>query len=425
MKLSASTLTLALLPALAAPAAHAEIAIDFIGGSELTFEGLVQVDGNWFNSDVANLNGDGYDGADSDNELRRAELILKGKGPGNFEWTLGYDAKADKYLDVNTKYKFGGNGNHYLQVGQFKQPNSMEELSSTRFNDFISKATITNTYALARRTGVAYRYGENNWGVTGSWFGRTINRGAPIQAASGIIPESGSEGHGGGLGIRGNWAPINETGNILHLGLSYMAFDTSGDTSRIRARPNGDLASVRLVDSGVMRNTSGQDTLGVEGMWVHGAFKVQGEYMRSTISRYDTVPVGIQSGDDFRSDGWYVSGLWNVTGETWGYKEGVPTTPLPNEPVKGLWQIGLRYDKIDLNDGYLSPGSTPGSAPKVNGVLGGEMNAVTFGVNWFWRSNFKFALNYVDISSSRYNSSARAVVNDDPSIVEARIQFYW
>ena len=231
MKLSASTLTLALLAALAAPAAHAEIAIDFIGGSELTFEGLVQVDGNWFNSDVANLNGDGYDGADSDNELRRAELILKGKGPSNFEWTLGYDAKADKYLDVNTKYKFGGNGNHYLQVGQFKQPNSMEELSSTRFNDFISKATITNTWAVGRRVGAAYGVGDANWSVTGSVFGRELTR---------------NLGAGNGFGVRGTWAPVNEAGNILHLGLSYARYDAElgavgnnvKDSARWRARPS-------------------------------------------------------------------------------------------------------------------------------------------------------------------------------------------
>ena len=66
--------------------------------------------------------------------------MLKGKGPGNFEWVLGYDAKADKWLDVNVKYKFGGNANHFIQVGQYKQPNSLEELSSTKNNDFISKS---------------------------------------------------------------------------------------------------------------------------------------------------------------------------------------------------------------------------------------------------------------------------------------------
>lgn len=410
---------------LAAPAARAEVAIDVIGGSEISFEGLVQADANWFDSDLANLNGDGPDGADSDNELRRAELVLKGKGPGNFEWVLGYDAKADRFLDVNAKYKIGGNGNHFIQVGQFKQPNSLEELSSTKNNDFISKAMVTNTFGIARRTGVAYRFADANWGVTASYFGRTLNRGAPIVATAGTVQGVGSEGHGAGFGIRGNWAPINETGSILHLGLSYIDQDTDDDVSRIRTRPQADLAGVRLVDTSVLRNTDRQSIIGAEAMWVAGPFKLQGEYMQQTLDRYTTTPPNPRIGRDFDANSWYVSGLWNITGETWGYKDGVPTTPLPNEPASGLWQVGLRYDSIDLNDGGLLPGATPTAAPIVDGVLGGEMDAWTVGVNWYWRSNFKFMVNYVKVQSSRYNSTARAVLDDDPSIIEARAQFYW
>ena len=176
MKFTPSILTVALLAALAAPAAQAEIAIDVIADSEVSFEGMIQADWNAFDSDVANLNGDAQDGRDTDQELRRAEFVLKGKGPGNFEWVLGYDAKADKYLDANIKYKIGGNGNHYLQAGQFKQPNSMEELSSTKNNDFIAKALITNTWAVARRVGLTYGYGDANWGVAVSAFGDELTR---------------------------------------------------------------------------------------------------------------------------------------------------------------------------------------------------------------------------------------------------------
>ena len=103
----------------------------------------------------------------------------------------------------------------------------------------------------------------------------------------------------------------------------------------------------------------------------------------------------------------------------------MPTTPLPDNPGSGMWQLALRYDRLDLNDGYLAPGATPTAAPVVRGVLGGEQSSITAGVNWYWRSNFKFMLNYVKVDSSRYISSARAEVDDDPSIVEARVQFYW
>ena len=157
MHLSRNLLALALLGALAAPAARAEVAIDVIGDSEVSFEGLLQTDAYWYDSDVANLDADANDGDDSDYGLRRAELVLKGKGPGNIEWVVGYDASGDgKFLDTNLKYKLGGDKNHYVVVGQYKQPNSLEELSSTKNNDFISKAMITNTFAVGRRRGASY-----------------------------------------------------------------------------------------------------------------------------------------------------------------------------------------------------------------------------------------------------------------------------
>jgi phosphate-selective porin OprO and OprP len=383
MKIKRHTLTLALLAAVAAPAAHAEVAIDVIGGSEISFEGLVQADGNWFDNDLADLNGVSINGKDSEFELRRAELVLKGKGPGNIEWVVGYDAKADKFLDTNLKYKIGGDSNHYLQLGQFKQPNSLEELSSTKNNDFISKAAVTNTYAVARRLGVGYSYGTNDWSLTASYFGRELTR---------------NLAHGPGFGLRGTWAPINEKANVLHFGLAYVDYDTPDDTFRVRSRPNADLATVRLVDSGNLTDADRVATTSLEGLWIHGPFKLQGEYYTSDVQRYGA------GSDDYTSTGAYLSGLWNVTGETWGYKSGTPTTPGPDEPATGLWQLGLRYDTMDLDDGS---------------VLGGQMDIITAGVNYYWRSNYKVALNYVKVNSDR------ADVSDDPSILEARLQFFW
>jgi phosphate-selective porin OprO/OprP len=384
MKLSRSTLTLALLAAVAAPAAQAEIPIDVIGGSEVSFEGLVQADFYKFDTDTIDYGADSssdLDGDDYLNELRRAELVLKGKGPGNIEWVLGYDAKDDKFLDANVKYKIGGNANHFLQIGQFKQPGAtLEELSSTKNNDFISKSSITNSLGTPRRLGLQYNIGDANWGVTASFFARELTR---------------NREHGGGYSARGYWAPINETGNILHLGVSYTDKDTDGDVIRLRARPMADMVSTRFVDTGSsgLRASDRNSVIGAEAMWVNGPFKLQGEYMKTDVKRYGSF-------DDFSGDGFYVSGLWNITGETWGYKAGVPTTGLPSDPTKGMWQLGLRYDTIDLTDGAV-------------------MDSWTAGVNWYWRSNFKFMLNYVAVKQEK------GVLKDDPNVVEARLQFYW
>ena len=405
MKLVPKLLAAAILAGLSSTAA-AEITIDVIGGSEVSFEGLVQADFYSFNVDSVDYGADtavicststDCDGSKQIQELRRAELVLKGKGPGNWEWVLGYDAKDDKWLDTNVKYKFGNNANHFVQVGQFKQPGAtMEELSSTKNNDFISKSSITNTLGTPRRVGIQYNYGDVNWGLTGSWFGRELTR---------------NREKGNGFALRGYWAPINEAGNIFHIGASILDKDTDEDSVRLRARPMADMVGTRYVDTldplalklGVKANPNSlynadrMREFGIEGLWIHGPFKLQGEWMNTRVSRYGTF-------EDFDGDGFYVSGLWNLTGETWGYKAGVPTTPLPDNPTKGLWQVGLRYDTIDLTDGA---------------VIGGEMDSWTAGVNWYWRSNFKFSMNYVMVDQEK------GLLEDNPNVLEARVQFYW
>ena len=383
MTLKIRILPVALLGALAMPAAHAEVAIDVIGGSEVSFEGLLQTDAYWYDSDVANLDADAGDGADADFGLRRAELVLKGKGPGNYEWALGYDASGDgKFLDTFAKYKLGGDKRHYVQVGQFKQPNSLEELSSTKNNDFVSKAMVTNTFAVARRLGVGYGIGGDDWTVTSSVFGRELTR---------------NRAHGSGYGLRGTWAPVNGKGNVFNLGLSYVDHDTDGDLVRLRARPDADFAN-RLIDTGTLSDTDRVSTVGLEAFWLRGPLKLQGEAMRSTVDRYQA------GNDDFRATGGYVSGVWNVTGEQWSNKDGVPGTPGASEPGSGMWQVGLRYDTLDLDDGT---------------VQGGRLSTWTAGVNWYPRSNFKLMLNYVKVDSERRG------IEDNPGIVEARAQFYW
>lgn len=393
MNFQRKLLTAGLLAALA-PAAQAEVFIDVIGDYEVSLEGLFQADGNWFDNDVVDLNGpgtgSGANGDDSEFELRRAEVILKGKGV-SFDWVIGYDAKADKFLDTNLKWKLGSS---YLIAGQYKQANSLEELSSTRFNDFISKAMVTNLFGIARRTAIGYGRDEPNWGYQINAFGRELTR---------------NLAHGRGYGARAYYAPIMDGGHILHFGLSANQYDTDNDNARLRVRPDADLALNRLIDTGTFVNAEDQTTLGAEAMWINGPFKLSGEYMRSTIDRYQTARAS-QPGRDFTGDSWYAAGVWNISGETWTYKSGVPVTMLPDDPAKGMWQLGLRYDRSDLNDGL---------------VTGGKEDNWTVGVNWYWRSNFKFALNWVKVDSSKFISPAIGVRDDDPSILEARAQFYW
>ena len=386
-------LLLALLAAGLAPAANAAIPLGEVAGAKLSFEGLIQADGNWYDNDVADL------GGNAESALRRAELALKGKGPGTLEWAAGYDAKAEKWLDVNLKAKPADG--HALQIGQFKQPNSMEELGSTKHNDFVSKAAVANTWAVSRRLGASYAISGSGWGVTASVFSRELTRGG---------------GEGPGVGLRGTWAPLNAGAQTLHLGLSYASYQaelaTADNAQRWRARPQADLAAVRLVDTGVLTDADKVRTLGLEVALLQGPIKLQGEWMRNTTTRNASLP-------DFNGSGAYASAVWNVTGETWGYKNGLPGTPSP--AGNGLLQLGLRYDTLDLDDGRIAT-TLPAS---ISGILGGQMDAWTVGANYYWQSNLKLALNYVKVQTEKYRASRAAKIQDNPSIVELRAQLHW
>lgn len=371
---------------MSAAQAHAEIPIDVIAGSKIGFEGLIQVDGYWFDNLFQNR--DGLAGKDSEVGMRRAELVLKGKST-KFDWVLGYDARTKKYLDVNMKWKFGSN---YVQVGQFKQINSLEELSSTRNNDFISKAPVTNISAVRRRLGVAFGSGGENWGYTANVFGQELTR---------------KFGQEPGFGGRFYYAPIAGEGSVLHFGISAVKYDVSNNTQFGSAGQSVDLAKANLAEAGSILNIDRDRTYGLEALWVEGQFKVQSEFMRNrTITtRSDDPNRSVASGNN-----WYISGLWNISGESWGYKGGTPTTPLPKNLAAGMWQLGVRYDGASGNRDLDN---------------GSDNESFTVGVNYYWRKNFKIMANYVAINNAKLSAVSGGNLNDDPNIFEGRVQFYW
>jgi len=385
--------------------AMADINLDIIGDNEIAIEALIQGDYNQFDNDFTFSRLDGGTLSASqlaslatssgnlvdDNNMRRSEFVVKGKGP-TYDWTIGYDFSTQsgrgKWLDVNYRRRL--TADYGIRVGQFKQPNSLEELTSTKHNDFISKAVTTNAFGVARRVGVEAQTGGASWTLTGTWFGRELTNNLAA---------------GPGYGVRATWAPMMEERNTFHLGVSAIRHDTRADLYRNRPRPDADLSNLRLVDTGDLRDADHVTTVGLEAAWIGGPVKVVGEYMTSDIAR--------EFADDFGGDSWYVSGVWNVTGELFTYRQGIYNTPLPNDPgYKGMFQLGLRYDTIDLDDGMVN---------------GGTQDSMTAGVNWYWRQNLKLMLNYVMVDADRdvRLSGVPSVIHmsNDPNIVEVRVQF--
>lgn len=341
------------------------------------FEGLLQGDAAFYDS--AELDGGAGDGDTRDHGIRRAELVIGGNLTERTDWVVGYDARSKRWLDVRLRQKFGADGAHVLQVGQFKQPQGLEELGSSRHNDFIAKAAATNVFGAGRRLGIGYAWGNASWDIQASAFGPDI-----------YAHDSDTRAVGGRL----LWRPQLGEGNTLQLGISHVQRDPADQAPRLRTRPNADLAGVYRVDTGALRDADAVATTGLEAVFVHGPLKLQGEYFRAGIDR-DLAPDG-------SAHGGYLSGIWNL-GSSWNLRGGV-TAPKLDESSQLHWQFGLRYDTLDLDGGSLS---------------GGRMQAFTAGVSAYYGKHLRAMVNQVQAHSTRNGAT------HDDSITELRLQFHW
>ena len=378
---------------LAAPA-YAEVPIDVIGDTEVYFDALLQFDSAQYSNDFSRADGLALTPAQiaantlsNNGQLRRSELILRGKTPTG-EWQIGYDAvgtrgtgRNGRWLDVS--YRGRINADWSYRLGQFKQPNSLEELTTTRNNEFISKATATNVFALARRVGAEVQYATPNITATATYFTREINVAQKV---------------GTGWGTRFTWAPIldTEAGEVLHFGASAIRYDALGNRFNLTARPQADITNFNGL-SATLADADDTTVLGAEAMYFRGPLKVMAEYLRSDTARF--------AGPDYSADGWYVSGTWTLGEELYGYRGGIYTTAVPSDPVGGMWQLAARYDEADADDGA---------------ILGGHQKSFTVGANWYIRSNFRLSLNYVMVDSSRVQSGV--LIDNNPDILELRGQ---
>jgi phosphate-selective porin OprO and OprP len=386
-----STLTIALsLGVFASTMARAEIAFDTIFNDAVSFEGLFQADANYFHNDLSRSDGAPLNAAVrtantfvDDTGLRRAELVFLGKST-NHDWAIGYDAKAERWLDVFYRYKLSGFSN--FRVGQFKQPNSLEELTSTKNNDFVAKSLVASGFALGRRLGLSYTTGAAPWTVTAALFTRELTNN--LQKASGYA-------------LRGTYAPLQtfsqaQAARVLHFGISLAGYDPAKSTARLSVRPEADLANLRLIDSLNLTDVSQARQLGLEAAYLAGPVKLVAEYARGDFSR--------SAHADYGANAYSVSGVYNLSGAGYSYAGGIYKLS-PNEGVSDVWQLAARYSYLDADDGP---------------VRGGVERNVTLGVNWYWRANFKWMANISTVRSTRALDTVR--LENAPRIIELRAQ---
>ncbi len=345
------------------------------GSVKLKIGGRIQHDFAYYAEDGSTERRIGA-GFDDGTEFRRARFYFSGILNDEIEFKAQYDFAAGDadFKDVYLGFKkVPAVGN--LRVGQFKEPFSLEELTSSNDITFLERSLV-NTFAPGRNTGVMIHDTMMEKRMT--W-------------AAGFFRQTDSFGDGAGgraynATARVTARPWYEDGGkkLLHLGVAYTHQNYEDDTLRIRARPEAHL-SPRIVDTGSFGAEAG-DLIGVEAALVHGPLSIQGEYVHSFVDGTNRL-VG---NPDFW--GASVQASYFLTGEHRPYKTSAGTfsrvKPLENfgkDGGPGAWELAARLSYLNLND---------------SGVRGGRLRDISLGLNWYLNSNVRSMWSFIHADPS-------------------------
>jgi phosphate-selective porin OprO/OprP len=363
------------------------------GRFETHLRGRLFVDGGYLDDE------DGFYSNDNATELRAARIGVEGIAWRDWEYRLEVDF-ANSEVDITDAFiQYNGAPIEpaFIRVGQFKTPNSLEEQTSSRFITFMERAAFTDAFDFDRRIGLGSGVGGDNWAVTAGLFG---------QNAADVANNEGFAAAG-----RGHYAFLEPLGanSVIHLGGSWrfrdLKNDVDDDSARYRQRPFFHFTDTRSVDTGTLADAENDVFAGPEAALVLGPFSLQAEAGHTWLQR---------DGDASDADGlWggYLSASYFLTGESRNYdaEEGVFGRVRVNDPVfeggPGAWEIGARFDYIDLNDDGAD-------------VRGGEQYSVIAGANWYANNHIRFMLDYALTNVFDASDSPGAAVDGSENLIQ-------
>ncbi len=364
--------------------------------------GVFQADMGFFHQDADSIEEFGRikNGA----HFRRARLSAKGAVAEHTNYLVQLDFGAfgrPTFTDLwveQTDVPFFGN----VRIGQWKQPFSLEVVSSFRYTTFMERSLLFQAFTPFRHIGVGFYDHSEDLSMT--WAASVF--------ASGQDQFGGSIATGGGIATaeRVTFLPMwnNDGKEYLHLGAAH--FFSAPQESRVAFRTIPEMfvgqnaataaggTSGQPVPTGPVNGTpfvaqtgtiiaSSFNVLGSELLWVEGPFSLQSEGMLNFVDQAGG-PLAVLPGG-------YIQAGYFLTGEHRPYdrKAGaidrvIPRTNLAfcncgGAPGIGAWEIAARVSYINLNNNLLSA------------YRGGEATDFTAGINWFWNPYTKIVFNYI------------------------------
>ncbi len=387
------------------------------GQSAINLTGRVHFDARDFSQDMFEGSND-RDTASVANglEIRRARIGFNGQIYKDIGFEVVTNAVGSSANLIDTAWlNLGFLKGAQLRMGRFKQPFSLEELTSSNNIDFMERSYV-NQLAPTKKIG-AMLHGEPISGLT---YGASIYQEAFDQV-------SDNDGTQAAARVTANFATFaGWTDTVLHLGLAGTAgkyqvrpavsSQTTGAASGttrativgFRSENRGLQNIYRAQISGTTLGTAGafagavdeiaadvdKDLQGLELALAYGPFKLQGEYAKAHFNATHPVAATVTVAGDVTAQ--YLEAIWNITGEKWSdaYRGGVFSGIKPNQNFNvgnfkgsGAWQLAVRLSGFDASD--ISVGGT--NARQQNND---EAKTLTVGVNWILNPNIRIMLDY-------------------------------
>ncbi|MES9969923.1 MAG: porin [Candidatus Thiodiazotropha sp.] len=323
-------------------------------------------------------------------ELRDLRLDLEGRLYADFIYEFSVDF-ADGEADVKDAW-FAYDANYPWQftLGHFKEPFSLEELTSKRYLTFMERA-LPNALAPGRSMGLGAHWHAEQMTFAAGFFGDDYDDDAD---------DEGDEGWG--VTGRLTYAPWAEERSVLHLGMA-ASFRRLDDEEKVRfdVRPESHITDIRYLDTGKLEQSRSSVLLGVEGAWVAGPFSLQGEWIQAKVER--------DEGADPTFEGWYMQASWFFSGESRRYKQRAAKfgriRPLSDS---GALELAVRFSSLDLNDEEIE---------------GGSSDSLTLGLNWYINRQIRLMANTIFVENDRFaDADGDVEAEDEPAIFQVRAQ---
>jgi len=333
-------------------------------------------------------------------EFRRTRLFTEGT-----LYDIGYKFQiefagdpdiTDMYLEFPSPVPSSN-----IKVGKFKEDLSLVERTSSKYITFMARPLLTE-FTGGRDLGVR---------LGGGAVGGDLNYGVGVYRATVDDALGTSQGDGEYKGTaRVTYVPWSQDENrkLVHVGASGSVASLNSERPPDEQIEESHEPEVHLapdfVDTGPL-DAERTTQLGLESALVYNSFSVQAEFLQKKYG-LDT------GGSDPTFGSWYVAGSYFLTGEHRPYDGGAFGRVQPVENFRagddggpGAWQIAARYSTMDLTD---------------SGIVGGEVDTVTLGVNWYLNPSVRIMANYVlaNVDDAAGNPNA----DGDGHFVTMRVQ---